>query len=349
MNQKYWSKRAASITPYVAGEQPKADNLIKLNTNENPYPPSPKVEAVLRSFDPALLRLYPDPNSEGLRQAIASVNGLSPQHVFLANGSDEALSVCFQSFFDGDLVFPDISYSFYPVWADLYGVESCQVPLNPDFTVPVEKFMGKTNVVLANPNAPTSMALPLEDVEKIVQTARGVVVVDEAYIAYGGESALPLLGKYDNLVIVRTFSKSHSLAGLRVGYVLANPNLIAALECVKDSFNSYPVDKLAQACAEAAVLDQAYTQGILKKIVATRDRFALAIQGLGFQVLPSSANFLFCKHDTVKGQVLLSRLRETGVIVRHFAKPRIEDWLRITIGTDEQMEKLAQTLQRILA
>ena len=348
MNQKYWSRRAASITPYVAGEQPKLANLVKLNTNENPYPPSPRVREVLEGFDPALLRLYPEPESDALRAAIGQANGLPADWVFAGNGSDEVLALCFQCFFDGDLVFPDITYSFYPVWAQLYGITCRQIALNQDFTLPTQQFVGQTNVVFPNPNAPTSMAISLDEVEQIVRTASGVVVVDEAYIAYGGQTALPLLQKYDNLVIVRTFSKSHSLAGLRVGYALAHPDLIAALRCVKDSFNSYPLDKLAQAAAAAAIADSAYTEGVLQKIVATRQRTAAALQELGFAVLPSSANFLFCAHRQVSAASLMAQLREDGIIVRHFSKPRIENWLRITIGTDAEMERLLARLKEIL-
>lgn len=348
MNKKYWSRRAACITPYTAGEQPKISNLIKLNTNENPYPPSPDVTRAIRGFDSALLRLYPDPNSDGLRQALASADGVSMDNVFVGNGSDEILAICFQSFFDGNLVFPDVTYSFYPVWAALYGIGYSQIPLNPDFTIPVEQFQGRTNVIFPNPNAPTSLSLTLDAVEQIVKTASGVVIVDEAYIAYGGATAAPLLAKYDNLVIVRTFSKSHSLAGLRVGYALAHADLIAAMQCIKDSFNSYPLDQLAQSAAAAAIRDSSYTDDILRRIISTRSRITAELEAMGFQVCPSSSNFLFCSHSRVSASEILAELRACGIIVRHFNQPRIDNWLRITIGTDQQMDRLLAVLKDIL-
>ena len=346
--KQYWSKKARAITPYVAGEQPKMQNLIKLNTNENPYPPSPQVSAAIAGVDTAAMRLYPQPDSDGLRAALAAHHGLAPENVFCGNGSDDVLAIAFQSFFDGGLAIADVTYSFYSVWAELFGISCEIIPLLPDFSIDVEGFLGRRCAVLPNPNAPTSMALGLADIERIVASAEGVVILDEAYIAFGGESAVPLLSKYDNLLVVRTFSKSHALAGLRVGYALGNPDLIEAMRAIKDSFNSYPVDQLAQAAAIAAIQDEAYTRQTVAQIVRDRAYTTEGLQALGFDVLPPAGNFVFCRHPKTGGAALMAGLRERGIVVRRFDAPRIADYLRITIGTHAQMETLLTTLKALV-
>ncbi|MGI6152374.1 MAG: histidinol-phosphate transaminase [Christensenellaceae bacterium] len=343
--KKYWSSRAAALTPYTAGEQPK-QKLVKLNTNENAYPQSPKVrEAVLGQIDK--LRLYPNPNADLLRTAIAQREGLDISQVFCANGSDEALGFAYMAFFDeGSAVcVPDVTYSFYPVWAKLNNISLDVVPLKADFSIDVNGMLGAENVVIANPNAPTGIALPLCELEQIIRSARGVCIVDEAYVAFGGQSAAPLVNKYDNLVIVRTFSKSHSLAGLRTGYVLANENLVDALFTVKDSFNSYPLDALAQAGAQAALEDEAYYRGITEKIVDTRQSTVAELEKRGIWVLPSSANFIYADFGERAKDVFL-KLRENGVLVRYFEGERTRRFLRITIGTDSDMQLFFEALAR---
>lgn len=339
---QYLSRRAASITPYQAGEQPQGSGIIKLNTNENPYPPSPKALAVLRGFEGERLRLYPKPDGGSLRSAVAQSRALPEDHVFCGNGSDEVLGFAFQAFFDGDVVFPDITYSFYPVWAQLYGIGYKTVPLDADFTVPVDALTGG-GVVLANPNAPTGIALGLEDVARILGNNREhVVIVDEAYACFGAGSAAPLIPEYPNLLIVSTMSKSHALAGLRVAYALGQPHLIDGLTRIKDSFNSYPLDMIAQEAAAAALLDREYCEAMSQRIVVTRENTARRLTDLGFRVLPSRANFVFASHPGLSAAALKAYLADNGIYVRHFNKPRIYDYLRITIGTDAQMDTLIE-------
>ncbi len=339
---EFLSRKAASITPYEAGEQPQGSGIIKLNTNENPYPPSPKALEVLKAFAGERLRLYPRPDGGSLKSAVAQVYGLADDHVFCGNGSDEVLGLAFQAFFDGDIVFPDITYSFYPVWADLYGLSYRTVPLKGDFTVPADELTGG-GVVLANPNAPTGIALSIAEVERILQNNSGhVVIVDEAYASFGAGSAALLIPKYPNLLIVSTMSKSHALAGLRVAFALGQPHLIEGLSRIKDSFNSYPLDMIAQEAAAAAMLDTPYCAAMSEKIIATRERTAERLDGLGFKVLPSKANFIFASHPSVSAAALKAYLAENNIYVRHFNKPRIYDYLRITIGTDGQMDALLQ-------
>jgi len=343
--KEFWSKKAAAITPYVAGEQPKIKNIIKLNTNENPYPPSPKaIEAIKEAANDAL-RLYPDPQSTIVREAAAALHGVDPENIFCANGSDEALAIAFQAFFDDVVKFPDITYSFYPVWASLYGLVPEIIPLNDDFTIPVKSFLGGC-CVIANPNAPTGIPLSLDEIEAIVKAADGVVVIDEAYCDFGGESAVPLVKKYPNVVVIRTLSKSHGLAGLRFGYAIADANLITAMDAIKDSFNSYPIDRLAQAGAAAALADKAYTDNITNIISETRDKYSVILTELGFDVLPSKSNFLFCGHPDAEN--IMAELRKRGIIVRRFGSERIQDRLRITIGTPEQMDALVNALKEII-
>jgi histidinol-phosphate aminotransferase len=344
----YLSKRANSITPYTAGFQPGGADIIKLNTNENPYPPSPKTLEACRAFDPTRLKLYPKADGGPLRAAVAIVNGVPESHVFCGNGSDEVLAFAFAAFFDGGIIFPDVTYSFYPVWADLFGISYDLLPLNDDFTIPIEGLHG-SGVVLANPNAPTGIALSLEEVERVLkQNSGSVVIVDEAYVSFGGESAVTLIPKYDNLLVVTTLSKSHSLAGMRLGYALGQPHLIEGLERIKDSFNSYPVDSVAQSVGSAALLDKEYYYNAARKIIVTRERISGKLKELGFVVTPSSANFLFVSKPGAAGAAIKTYLEQNGIYVRHWNKPRISDYLRISVGTDEQMDTLVSKLEEFV-
>ncbi len=351
MEQKYFSEIAAAVKPYVPGEQPKDRRYIKLNTNENPYPPAPGVLEAVREAVQAL-RLYPDPESDALCEALALSHGVPREQVFVGNGSDEVLAFAYQAFFAGKkLRSTDLAYSFYPVYARLYGVDYDTVPVREDFSIDADSLCADRAVILANPNAPTSRALTAEEVERICAHCRDngqLLLVDEAYCAFGGESVIPLIDTYDNLLVVRTFSKAHALAGLRVGYALGQPHLIDGLNRIKNSFNSYPLDRLAQAAAVAAVQDAAYFDAQVARVVATRDRVAQAMTGLGFVVMPSAANFLFAMHPQHAGKALQQALRERGILVRRFDAPRIAEWLRITIGTDEDMNKVIAELQKIL-
>ncbi len=348
----FWSSRIAGIEPYVPGEQPRDRRYIKLNTNENPYPPSPKALAAIQAAADERLRLYPDPLGLELRTAIAGQYGVSPDQVFVGNGSDEVLAICFLAFFaPGDKVtFWDVTYSFYPVYSAFFQVEPDIVPLNPDFSVPVERLLrlGHGQFV-CNPNAPTGMALSLAEIERIVrENPDQVVIVDEAYVDFGAQSAVSLIQTYPNLVVVQTTSKSRSLAGLRVGYAFGDPNLIAALYAARDSFNSYTLDRLALAGATAAVEDTDYFDRRCHQVMETRERTSAGLQALGFTVLPSLANFLFAAHPGVPGETLFQALREEGILVRYFKKPRIDNFLRITIGTDGEMTALLTALQKII-
>ena len=350
--KKHWSQRIRDMIPYVPGEQPRDRQFIKLNTNENPYPPSPKALEALRAAAGDSLRLYPDPECTELRAAIAAAHGLSPEQVFPGNGSDEVLAFCFQAFFDPDrpVHFADITYTFYAVYASYFGLTPELVPLAEDFTLPVADLLapGCGGVVLANPNAPTGLAVELADIRRILEAHRDqVVLVDEAYIDFGGASADVLVPEYDNLVVVRTLSKGHALAGLRVGYALAQPDLIAALRCVRDSINSYTVDRAAQAAAAASLRDAAYFQERTAQVVRTRQRTALALRDMGFAVTDSQANFLFVRHPQVPAKTLLDGLRERGILVRWFDRPRIRDYLRITVGTDGEMDALTAALKEL--
>lgn len=347
----YESDLALRLTPYVAGEQPKERQLIKLNTNENPYPPSPRVAEALSGLADTL-RLYPDMESTALREAIAQVNGIDPACVFCGNGSDEVLAFAFAAFFAGKrVVSADVTYSFYPVYAGLFGADYQTVPLQEDFTVDVDGLMQRCPVALANPNAPTGIMLPMAEVRRLAEHTRAhdaVLLVDEAYAAFAPDNALPLLQEFDNVLIVRTFSKSHGLAGLRVGYALGSPRLINALRRVRDSFNSYPVDRLAQAAARAAVLDAAYTAEAVGKVVAARDMCRTRLTAAGIPVLPSATNFLFVRADAEDAGPIQRALRAEGILVRHFTAPRLKPWLRVTIGTMEDMEKVTDALIRLI-
>lgn len=344
----YESDLALRLVPYTAGEQPKDRQFIKLNTNENPYPPSPKVAEAIEGLCDSL-RLYPDMEATQLREAIAQVNGVAPEMVFCGNGSDEVLAFAFAAFFAGKrLLTPDVTYSFYPVYANLFGVEHEAVPLKSDFTVDVEGMLQGCPMALANPNAPTGIELRQNDIRRMAQHARdngAVLLVDEAYAAFAQETAVPLLKEFDNVLIVRTFSKSHALAGMRVGYAMGSQRLIDALRRIRDSFNSYPLDRLAQAAATASMLDVDYTAKTVALVVAARDRAFARLQESGIEVLKSATNFLFVKAGENAAPVQQT-LREEGILVRHFGSQRLKSWLRVTIGTTEDMEKVTDALIR---
>lgn len=350
---QYWSDIVHKLTPYVPGEQPKLDNLVKLNTNENPYGPSPKVIEALKLEAADTLRLYPDPNSEALKAAIAQTYGLNANQVFVGNGSDEVLAHVFQALLKHDkpLLFPDITYSFYPVYCGLYGIQYQTIPLNKDFEINIDDY-DKPNggIIFPNPNAPTGIPLAQVEIEKLLQkNTQSVVVIDEAYVDFGTESAVTLINRYPNLLVTQTLSKARSLAGLRVGYALGSPDLIEALMRVKDSFNSYPIDRFASAGAIAAMQDVEYFEKTCSQVIATRARLINGLTNLGFDVLPSGANFIFAKHQTKNGSELTAKLREKSIIVRHFKVPsRIAPYLRITIGTDVQSQTLIDALSDIL-
>ena len=353
MNQQYWSSRIQGLVPYTPGEQPKDRTFIKLNTNENPYPPSPKALEAIRAAVGDGLRLYPDPECAELRDAIAEYHGLPSDMVFAGNGSDEILAFCFQAFFDPDriLLFPDVTYSFYPVFAALYGLQYRQVPLDEGFGVPVESFLAPNGgVVLANPNAPTGLCLPLAEIEALLrQDPDRLVVVDEAYVDFGGESAACLLGRYDNLLVVGTFSKSRSLAGARLGYAVGSPALISDLNTVKFSFNPYNINRLTLLAGEAALADAPYFARCCTQVAAVRDETAQALRALGFTVTDSKTNFLFAgAHPAVSGGEYYAALRQSSILVRHFTLPRIENWVRISVGTAAQMQRLVDVTKQIL-
>ncbi len=347
----YLSGLAQSLTPYQAGEQPKDKKYIKLNTNENPYPPSPKVEAAMQHAAQTL-RLYPDMDSTAFCHAAAKYNGIAPEQVFAGNGSDEVLAFSFAAFFAGRrLLAPDITYSFYPVYAKLFGAVYETVPLNEDFSVDVQGLMQDAPVVLANPNAPTGIALPVETLAKIaghLQKLGHVFLIDEAYEAFSTENAVPLLQRFDNVLIVRTLSKSHAMAGMRVGYAMGHPSLIDGLNRVKDCFNSYSLDRLAQAAATAAMEDTEYYIKINSQVSATRDWTRNELINAGIKVLPSRTNFLFVKAHETDASGVLARLKEKGILVRHFNKPRIAPYLRVSIGTQEDMALVVRELVSII-
>ena len=349
----YWSKLVHELSPYVPGEQPRLDNLVKLNTNENPYGPSPKVLEAIRRDTTDTLRLYPDPNATALKEAIANEHHLLPQEVFVGNGSDEVLAHVFLGLLkhDAPLLFPDITYSFYPVYAGLYGIAFETVPLDESYQIRVEDYLDRNAgaVILANPNAPTGRILELPVVKQLAAQVPNIpFVIDEAYIDFGGKSAIGLTRAHSNLLVVQTLSKSRALAGLRVGFAVGNPGLIEALERVKNCFNSYPMDRLAIAGAVAAFEDKEYFLTCRDKVIASRERLVESLTELGFQVLPSSANFVFARHPGKDAADLARRLRERAILVRHFRGKRIDQFLRISIGTDNQCDALVNALAEIL-
>lgn len=348
-----WSPKIRDLTPYVPGEQPRILNLTKLNTNENPYGPSPAVLAAMQEETSDKLRLYPDPDSTRLKEALATYYKVTPAEVFTGNGSDEVLAHAFFAFFQQDrpLLMPALTYSFYPVYCRLYGIAYDAIPLNHAKGIVATDYDGPAGgVVFANPNAPTGLPLPLAEVEHIVQAHPDcVVLVDEAYVDFGGETAIPLTQKYKNVLVVHTFSKSRSLAGLRVGYAIGHPELIAGLERVKNSFNSYPLSRPAIAGAAASLEDEAYFQEKRAQIIATRERLAGQLAALGFDVTPSATNFLFVQHPRHEAGALAAALRERAILVRHLKQSGAEKHLRISIGTDAECELLHAALKEILA
>ncbi len=345
---KFWSPFVKDLVPYVPGEQPKLTKLVKLNTNENPYGPSPKAIAAMQAELSDDLRLYPDPNGDRLKQAVAAYYGVPSSQVFVGNGSDEVLAHAFHGLFQHGkpLLFPDISYSFYPVYCGLYGIQAEPVALDEQFQIRVEDYTRPNGgIIFPNPNAPTGRLLALEAVERLLQAnPDSVVLVDEAYIDFGGESAISLVSKYPNLLVTQTLSKSRSLAGLRVGLAVGHEDLIEALERIKNSFNSYPLDRIAIAGAAAAFEDRAYFEQTCAAVIDSREKVVAGLRGLGFEVLPSAANFIFARHPQRDAAGIAASLREQGVIVRHFKQERIAQFLRISIGSPEQNQALLDAL-----
>ena len=348
-----FEKNIRRVVPYVPGEQPSGTDIIKLNTNENPYPPSPKTAAAIRNFASDENRLYPDPAASELVSAIASEHGIRESEVFVGVGSDDVLGMCFLTFFNGQLpvLFADITYSFYDVWAELFRIPYETVPLDDTFAIRPEDYEKPAGgIVIANPNAPTGKLLPAEDIEKIISRhPECVVIVDEAYVDFGGESALGLIRRYNNLIVVRTFSKSRSLAGVRIGYAMADEALIRCLNDVKYSYNSYTMSRLAIKAGVASISDKEYFRECLDKIIATRERSTVLLEKLGFQVIPSASNFLFATHPEKQAEDIFNYLKSRKIYVRWWNKPRIRNYLRITVGTDEQMNLLAGALADCLA
>ena len=356
---KYWNNRTKKITPYVPGEQPKDRKFIKLNTNENPYPPSPKVISAIQKAANESLRLYPDPECTEFREAVAARYGVKTEQVFAGNGSDEILAFGFGGFFENgaeaqQILFPDITYSFYPVYSGLWDIPYRTIPLCEDFSINCGDYkIPCGGVVFPNPNAPTGIAVPLADILKLAEYLEKqgkILIVDEAYLAFGSpdQSAIVHIEKSPNLLTVHTLSKSASLAGLRAGFAIGNEALIEGLRRIRDSFNSYTLDRLALAGASAAVMDTQYYNEINSRVIKTRERVAQALRGLDFQVLPSSANFLFIKPPAISGKEFFTALRERGILVRHFSKDRIADYLRVSIGTDEDMDKFLDVCREMM-
>jgi len=349
---RFWSNAISTLTPYIPGEQPQIDNLIKLNTNENPYGPSVKVIDAIANANNDDLRKYPDPLSTELKKSIATHYQLPLDYVFVGNSSDEVLAHTFRALLKQDkpLLYPDITYSFYPVYCQLFDIQYKQIPLRDDFTLNIDDYkQANGGIIFANPNAPTGIALSLNEIELLLQrNPDSVIVVDEAYVDFADESAVSLVQKYDNLLVTQTLSKSRSLAGLRVGLALGNPELIAGMERVKNSFHPYAIDKLAAAGAAAAFDDQAYFEMTCEKIIATRENTTQALKQMGFDVLPSSANFVFATHPKHDAEHVFNKLRERKIIIRYFKSDRISQYLRISIGTDKEMDALILALKEIL-
>ena len=347
-----WEENVRKVVPYVAGEQPKDPTVIKLNTNENPYPPAPGVAEVIRRFDYDSLRKYPDQDVSALVSALAGHHGLDREQVFVGVGSDDVLAMSFLTFFNSGkpILFPDITYSFYDVWADLYRIPYEDQPLDENFCVREEDYFKENGgIILANPNAPTGVASERSVYEKIIrENPDSVVIIDEAYVDFGGESCVPLIEKYDNLLVVQTFSKSRSMAGMRIGYAMGNRKLIRYLNDIKFSFNSYTMNTVTIAAGVASVEDEAYFAETTARVVATRERTKRELAKLGFVFPDSKTNFIFAAHKTVPAQELFDVLRENKIYVRHWNKPRIENYLRISIGTDEEMDKVLTFLEKYL-
>jgi len=349
---KYWSEITKNIEPYVCGEQPKDKKYIKLNTNENPYPPSPKVIEAIKMAANEDLRLYPDPNCDELRDTIAEYYDLNRDQVFIGNGSDEVLAFSFLAFFNTNekIIFPDISYSFYPVYAKLYKLDYKLSSLKEDFSINVEDFLGENGgVVIPNPNAPTAKAIDSDDIKKILQhNSDKVVIIDEAYVDFGCESVVKLIKEYPNLLVIQTLSKSRCLAGIRVGFALGQEELIDGLNRIKNSMNSYTIDRVAAKAAVAAIKDEEYFKECVSKIINTRELVSEKLKSFGFEVIPSKANFIFTCHPDIDGEKLFATLRENGLLVRYFNKLRINNYLRITIGSEDEMNVFLEKLHKIV-
>jgi histidinol-phosphate aminotransferase len=349
---KYWNNKVRELEPYVPGEQPKDKKYIKLNTNENPYPPSKRVMEVMKNAVNGDLKLYPDPTCSELIDELADYYSLEKDQIFIGNGSDEVLAFSFMAFFSKDrkILFPDISYSFYPVYAQLLDLNYELVKLDENFNVSLEEFKKENGgVIIPNPNAPTAKYIHIEELKKLVEANKdSVVIIDEAYIDFGGESMIKFINEYDNLLVIQTLSKSRALAGLRVGFAFGHKDLIEGLNRIKNSINSYTIDRVAISGAAEAIRDEEYFQEITKKIISTREKTVEDLESLGFMVLESKANFVFASHKEVQGKVLYEKLKDNGVLVRYFNKERIDNFLRISIGTDDEMAVLLDKLKIIL-
>ena len=349
----FWSELARDLSPYVPGEQPQIPGLVKLNTNESCFGPSPKAIEAIRAAAGDTLRLYPDPQSTRLREALASYHKIAPEQVFVGNGSDEVLAHAFAALLKQSepVQFPDVTYTFYPVYCRLLGIDYKMIPLDAEMRVRVDDYLGRASpVIIANPNAPTGIALPRAEIARLAsEKTAAAVVIDEAYVDFGGETAIPMISDYPNLLVVQTMSKSRALAGLRVGYAIGDAGLVEALTRVKDSFNSYPLGRPAQAGAIASLEDEAHFQYARSAVMRNRADLTSALIGLGLDVLPSSANFVFARHPSYAGKALAAALRERAVLIRHFTAPRISDFLRITIGSESDLGRLMEALSEIVA
>ena len=350
--EKTWKKNLIEITPYVSGEQPKTDKIIKLNANENPFPPSPAAVEAVRALDNTAFRKYPDSTASGVRKALAGFYGVSPENIFIGNGSDDVLALSFRAFFNSEkpIFFPDITYSFYPVWCSLLKIPYKTIPVSDDFRIDPEDYAAENGgVVIPNPNAPTSIGEGKEFIEKLLENNKdSIVIIDEAYVDFGGYSSVELLKKYENLLVVQTMSKSRSLAGMRIGMAIGSEELISVLTAVKDSYNSYPLDAAAQAAASASVNDDEYFRDTVNKVITLRDELLSELRSLGFKAPDSKTNFIFCSHPVFKAEYIFSQLRERGIFIRYFKIPRIDNYLRITVGTKEQNNRLILELKEII-
>ncbi len=344
-----WRDNLIKIEPYVAGEQPNKTDFIKLNANENPYPPSPAVLEVIANFNGGLLKKYPDADAKPLASAIAERVGLTRENVFVGNGSDDVLALCFRAFFNSDkpVIYPDITYSFYPVWCEMLRIPYETIPVDDSFNINAADYKRENGgVVIANPNAPTSIARNLDFIREILDANKdSVVIVDEAYVDFGGESAIPLLSEYENLVVTQTFSKSRSMAGMRIGCAFGNKEIISALYAAKDSYNSYPMDSVAIDAGVASVKDEDYFRATVAKVIATRGRLSQELRSLGFELPDSCANFVFAEHKSYRAKDICEYLKTRDIYVRYFSKPRIDNRLRITVGTDEEIDALIAALR----
>lgn len=349
---RYWSQLVNGLEPYVPGEQPQDQQYIKLNTNESPYPPAPAVEQVLQDYDIDRLRRYPDPQSSELVTALSAYHGLEPAQVFVGNGSDEVLAHAFQAFFKQDdaILFPDISYSFYPVYCALYQIEFERIALDDEFRIDLAGYRrANGGIILPNPNAPTGIALGLAEIrELLADNPESAVVIDEAYVDFGSDTACELVAEFDNLLVIRTYSKSRNLAGIRLGYALGQADLIEGLQRVKNSFNSYPIDCLTSAVGLASLADEDYFQACNRRVIASRERLSEALGELGFELFPSSANFVFVRHPVKQAESIYLELKSAGILVRYFKSARIDNCLRITVGSESECETLIEALKNIL-